>query len=364
MTKKELKVYLKTKASEIEVKDFSQTILERAKSLPRTHMESIEEPRRSLRLKPILTSFLLLTTTVFALFLFLGEEDIPPVIETPVLENMESVVALSAVQTTSLIHILETELAAETAIPLRFGPIERNNRIQDELNDVAKYLETIEKLYASNENFEVVDEAKSSNGFARRMRFRTKDLLEQEAQYEMMYNQTFNQATNRFQVAGQVKVGEKSYPFTVEGQKGERGIVMTAKKDDANFVILEYMEVDGVHYYTVELIKQDQSIQKVSIELTETEGIKQATLSFISGTSTGTYVFSIEVEDLKKIILIHYTIDFDGDIEEGDITIRILALPQSAIYSIIVKPEGRIPFSITRARFNTTQGMHPQLTII
>ena len=136
---------------------------------------------------------------------------------------------------TSLVNILETELDATTAIPLRFGPIERNARIEDEISDVSKYLETIEKLYASNEDFEVIDEP-IVDGYQRRMRFRTKDLLNQTANYEMVYNQSYNKETKRFTITGEVKIGERSYPITAEGVKGEKGIIMTAKKDDSNLL--------------------------------------------------------------------------------------------------------------------------------
>ncbi|HAX02317.1 MAG: hypothetical protein A2Y45_03390 [Tenericutes bacterium GWC2_34_14] len=358
MTNKEMKELIKEKAMKVEVKDFSEEIIARAKFLPQKQVETIEQPRRLFNFKPLLTSFLFLMTTVFAVFLFIGETEIPPVTETPVLENIESAVALSSVQTTSLVNILETELDATTAIPLRFGPIERNARIEDEISDVSKYLETIEKLYASNEDFEVIDEP-IVDGYQRRMRFRTKDLLNQTANYEMVYNQSYNKETKRFTITGEVKIGERSYPITAEGVKGEKGIIMTAKKDDSNYVVLDYTEIDGIHYYTVELVKNDLSIQKVSITLTEVDGTKIATLEFIEGESTGTYTFTIEQEDLVKIIRVEYAIDFEGDLEEGIIIIRILTLNQATMYAITVQPEGRIPFSITRGRYTPGMGMNP-----
>lgn len=358
MTNKEMKKLIKEKAMKVEVKDFSQEIMARAKFLPEKKVEMIEQPKRSFNFKPLFTSFLFLMTTVFAVFLFMDETTVPPVTETPVLENIESAVALSSVLTTSLVNLLETELSATTAIPLRFGPIERNARIEDEITDVSKYLETIEKLYASNDDFEVIDEP-IVNGYQRRMRFRTKDLLNQTANYEMVYNQTYNKETKRFIITGEVKIGERTYPITAEGIKGEKGIIMTAKKDDSNYVVLDYTEIDGIHYYTVELIKNDLSIQKVSIQLSEVDGVKVATLSFIEGESTGTYTFTIEQENLVKIIRVEYAIDFEGDLEEGIITIRILTLNQTTMYAITVQPDGRLPFSITRGRYSPNMGMNP-----
>lgn len=353
MTRKELKNYIKSKAMDVEVKDFSSAILERAKHLPQTSIETFKEEKRVWRIKPLTTSLITVLTTFIIVLLLINQTGVDPNPETAVLADMENVVALSTVQATSLIEVMDSELSTESISVLRFGPQEKNDLIQDELTDLSRYLETIEKLYASNDDFEVIDEVEQTGNFGRRIRFRTRDFTDKETNYEIKYNQSFNAETNRFKVLGRIQLGEKNFDLEVNGTKGSRNLTMTVKKDETNYVLLDFEVIDGVDTYTVELIKEDLSVEKVVITLTQTDDEKVATLSFIEGTSTGSYTFTIVEENLRKIIQIHYALDFDGELEEGDITIRVLTLQQVTLYSITVQPEGRAPFSFTRGRFAT-----------
>ncbi|HOI85917.1 MAG TPA: hypothetical protein PLP48_07565 [Acholeplasmataceae bacterium] len=360
MTNKQLKKYIKKQAMAVEVKDFSSRILERINQEPHLQEEVVITKKHLWNLKPILISTLALMTVIIMIFAFYPDPVVPTPTEGVVLENLETVVALSSVQTTSLINVLDTDLNQTSSYTLlRFGPMERNDKIRDELADLSRYLETIEKLYSSNTDFDVVDEEVQTNGYARRMRFRTRDLMNEEDDYEIQYNQTINQTTKAFMIQGQIRIGEREYEMEAEGIVGQKGLLMRAQKDEFNYVILNYHEEDDRYTFEVELIQNNISIEKVTITLVMEDDTRVATLSFIEGESTGTYTFRILTEDNQRIISIHYAIDFDGELEEGDITIRLLQLPSSTIYSIVIKPEGRVPFTITRGRVITGRGMNP-----
>ncbi|RJX23723.1 MAG: hypothetical protein C4537_07995 [Acholeplasma sp.] len=352
MTRKELKKTIKSKAMAFEVKDFSREIIEKAQHLPQTYV--IEQERQTLRLKPIVWLSLSIMTSLFLIVLVLTDQTVVPPIptipETLALEDLEDAVALSTIQATSLIDVLDSELSNTSDYTTLFmGPRDRNLLIQAELLDVQRYLQTIEMLYASNENFETVDEA-ITNGFQREMRFKTKDFLDEENDYQVRYNQQINQETRHFMINGVIEVGNQSYPMTAEGTLGDKQFRMVASKDENNYVILEYAEEDGIYSYTIELIKNDLSIETVSITLAETDDVRTATLSFIDGESLGTYTFTMGIENDRKIILVSYVLDFDGDIEQGTMTIRILELPNVRTYSIIVEPEGRAAFTFSMGR--------------
>lgn len=360
MTNKQLKAYIKQKAMAVEVKDFSSSIVEKIKKTPHPSEEIITQPKRMWSLKPFIMSTLALMTVIILIYAFYPDPVVPTPTEGVALENLETVVALSSVQTTSLINVLDNELSSSpTSTLLRFGPMERNAKITDELSDLSRYLETIEKLYASNTDFDVVDEEVQHNGYARRMRFRTRDFMNEEDDYEIRYNQEINPTSKAFIIRGYIRIGEKQYPMEAEGVIGEKGLMMRAEKDEFNYVILEYREENDVYFFEIELIQNAISIEKVSIQLSMEDDVRIASLTFVEGDSTGTYTFRIETEEDRRIIGIHYVIDFDGDIEEGDITIRILQLPSSTIYSIVIKPEGRLPFTITQGRVITGRGMNP-----
>ena len=352
MTRKELKHYIKTKAEDFEIKDFSSVIIQRAKAQPVKVTEPVRELKPSF-FRPLTASLITVFAAMIIVLVLANQTGVDPVPDNTVLENMENVVALSTVQATSLIEVMDNELSTSNTTILRFGPQEKNDMIRDELADLSRYLETIEKLYASNDDFEVVDEVKDQAGFGRRMRFRTRDFMDKLSQYEIDYNQTFNPQTNRFSVLGKIKFGTKTYDLEVLGTKGSRTITMTVKKDELNYVLLDFEVIDGKDTYTVELIKNDLSVEKVTISLDQIDDQKVATLTFVEGTSTGTYTFTIFEENLRKIISIHYTLSFDDEVEEADITIRILTLQQVTIYSILVEPEGRASFSFTRGRMTS-----------
>lgn len=364
MTNKDLKKYIKQKANEVEVKDFSALIVERAQKLPKTSVEVVEKPRMRWHIKPLTTSFLALMTTILIVFILMDSTGLLPVDDDPVLESMEDVIALSSVQATSLIDVMESELQTTSNITmLRFGPAERDNIIKDEITDLRRYLETIEKLFASNDDFQVVDQPRQKQGFRRQMRFKTRDFTNRESEYEIVYNQSFNKDTRAYKVTGEVRINSHAYTMLAEGIKGENNVLVTVSDGILNTVVLDYKELNGKHIYMIELYRDEVSLQEVEIVLEQNELDRKATLSFIEGTSSGTYVFHIEEEDQKKIIQIRYAIDFDGELEEGDITIRVITLEQISIYSISIKPEGRQSFTITRGRFQSRNNFHPFSTI-
>ena len=54
------------------------------------------------------------------------------------------------------------------------------------------------------------------------MRFKARDLVNQETMYELKYNQNINKETNVYNVTGEVVVGSKSYLMTAQGIKGQK----------------------------------------------------------------------------------------------------------------------------------------------
>jgi len=349
VTKKDIKNMIKQKAMAVEVKDFSQDILEKFQSQPKPLKETIQEPKRSFKLKPILISLTLVMSIFLIVILFPKEEQ--SVVDTPLLENIEDVIALSSIQSTSLIPLLESELSMNEGILLRFGPVERNNRIRDEIEDVSKYLETIEKLYANKDDFKVTDERQNAQGFSRRMRFASKDLLNEETSYEIRYNQRLNQKTKQFVIEGLLYRGDKAYQMTLEGKQGEKHVEMITKKDDHNYIRVNYEVDENKHIYEVQIIKQDHITQMVEIELKQIDETRYATLSFIEGESTGNYQFELRLENSIKVIHVDYEIQIDDEVESGEMTFRINTDQTPPVYQITVQPEGRTPFIVTRGRF-------------
>ena len=353
MKQKDIKKLLIEKAKNVQIKDFSYDIIEKFKKLPTDEKIIASPKKRSWRLIPALTlslSTMAIVLLAWLIYPYFNQETPQP----SVLIDIKEDIVLSTIQATSMIEIVETELQAITYETLRFGPVERDSKIKDELKDIAKYLQTIEKIYGSNQSYDIVDRVKDKPGNQRSLQFRTRDLIDHEDIYAFDYEQMINHETLTYHITGNLMKNQKTYPVTITGYTSQKGFLMTVNQSVLNYVVMTFNE-EPIKTYTIELFVQGESIQKVDLMLEDVDDEKVATLSFIEGDSSGTYTFKVVEEERKKVIEISYEISFDDEIEKGTITIRILTLPQRTIYSIMVKPEGRIPFTFTQDRGSSMQ---------
>src|SRR5690606_36308205 len=92
-----------------------------------------------------------------------------------------------------------------------FGLIERNNTIKAKIDHINKYLRATEKIYASNQGYDTKVEASNQQGYEKRLRFRTKDFVNQQDDYEILFNQTIDSETNTFSLTGEMTYKEDRY---------------------------------------------------------------------------------------------------------------------------------------------------------
>ncbi|MDO9628316.1 MAG: hypothetical protein Q7I99_00325 [Acholeplasmataceae bacterium] len=353
MKKKELIQLIKTKSEEVEIKDFSKSILERVKQLPRH--EAIEAPRRAFKLKPAL--FVTLGTLASVLLFMVFYNPASPIIPTdpitPTLENMDQVIALSTVSTASLIELSDSQLSIQENYILQFGNSQTNQKISDEIKDVSRYLETIEKLFASQSDFAIEKESISNGGFANRMCFKTRDLLNQEASYKFDYNEIPLANSNRFTLEGELEIGQKTYLISGTADKDTNHLTLKAEKDISNYILINYEPIGQIHQFIIETVKDGEVIQSVRFQLEQSENQKQIKLEFIDGESVGSYEFQIEENDNVRMIKAKYNILIDDNVEKGEFMVRIINVLNQSTYSILIKPEGKPPFIITHGRMLT-----------
>jgi len=353
MKKKELIHLIQTKSKEVEIKNFSSSILERVRNLPQR--EVIEAPKRTFRLKPVL--FVALGTFASVLLFMILYNPASPIIPTdpiiPSLQNMDEVIALSTVSTASLVETFDAELSNNDNYQLIFGNIQNNLRIRDEILDVTKYMETIEKLFASESNFAIEKENIPSGQFTNRMLFKTKDLLGQEASYKFDYSQVVLANPKHFSLDGELEIGEKVYHITGKAETDTNHLTLKAEKDSSNYILIQYEVSLSIHQFIVDIVKNDETIQKVQFVLEQSETSKKISLQFIEGESIGSYEFQIEENDHVRIIKANYNIVFDDEEEKGEFILRVLTIQNNTTYSILIKPNGRPPFIITQIRVMT-----------
>ena len=97
MKRRELLQLIKTKSQEIEVKDFSESILDRVRLLPQKEIRAA--PRRRFSIKPLFAYSLSIMTVVLA-FVILYSPSVPV---TPTISDVNQVIALSAVSAVSAV---------------------------------------------------------------------------------------------------------------------------------------------------------------------------------------------------------------------------------------------------------------------
>lgn len=349
MKKKELIQLIKQKAEQIEIRDFSKEIIEKAKHLPKP--EVIVKPKWSFRLKPYSLATIGVMLTVVMIMLFTPDTPINPIEPTdPTLENMDQVIAFSTLTSVSLIQTLETDgLSNDDYTTLAHGNPPMGRRIDTQIPNIANYLEMMEKLFGSNPDFDLVLESTNTQIYQQRMRFKAKDLLDEEVEYAINFNQS-TVGVHGFLIEGVVIIGEYAYPIVANGTSNDQDTLeLIIERDDGSQITILYEKIEELHVFDIKIYQDDVLIQEVDFTYIQEDEDKRATLDFVYGDTIGAYTFELDVEDQIKLIRITYDIDSDES-ESGEITIRIRTILGETSYIILVKPDGGIPFVINTAR--------------
>lgn len=355
MKTKELLQLIKTKSQEVEIKDFSQAIIDKVKYSPQ-HEEQLIPAKRKFRFQPY---FIGLLTTMAAVLTFVifyqpGEEIIPQ------FEDIDQIIAFSALSTASLIEIAEDNLTDSSYTVLGFGNEDLPDpKIDTELIDVSRYMEIMEKLLSSDDDFELEKEVLTNSSYQMRMRFKTRDLVNEQVDYDVYYNRATLQNQNQFTLDGYVAIGDNSYDITAEGFSNDANhLSMRAQKDASNYIDMQYVKEESGYTFYVQITKENVVIEEVSLTVGVENGYKQVVLDFIEGSSTGAYTFRMVEEDMMKTIRIGYYIA-GTESESGVITVRVMMIMGEYRYAMLIKPDGKTAYLYERGR-STTEGRGPR----
>ena len=355
MKKKELLQLIKTKSQDVEIKDFSQKIIEKAKYLPHHHVEKVFTQKKKFRFQPYIFGMLTTMAAVVAFVIFYqpGEDVVPQ------FEDIDQIIAFSALSTASLIEIADDNLSDSSYQVLGFGNQDTTDpKIDTEIIDVSRYMEIMEKLLYSDNDFDLEKEELTNSTYQMRMRFKTRDMLNEQANYNVYYNRSVLQNQNQFTLNGYVQIGENAYDITAEGlSNDENHLTMRASKDASNYIDMQYVKEEFGYTFYVQITKENVMIEEVSLTVEEQNGQKQVVLDFIEGESTGSYTFRMVEEDSVKIIRIGYYIA-GTESESGVITVRVMMMMNAYQYAMMIKPDGGASYVFERGR-NTTEGRGP-----
>ncbi len=350
MKNKDLLKLIKTKSEEINIKDFSTEIVEKARLLPQS--EQIEEPKRRFQLKPSLIYSFTLLTAVVAFFVFYN----PATPIVPQIDDVNQVVALSSVTAVSLIEYSDQLIEQSDSVSLSLGYVMLDTpavpKISDEIDDVSMYLGTMEKLLNSADNFDYQLDTSNPNGYTNHLSFVTKDILNQETDYVFNFNQTENSNTNQFVMEGQIQIGDIIYSVSAHGELDRpQNIEMRIQKDASNYIDISYGVSETEKRYQLSVTENGVQLQTVNLFMRQINNQKSVYLDFVNGQSVGSYAFRMtEVNQVRQMLISYYIPGSTSESGEIDVTVDTTGV--NVQYAMTIKPQGRVPYIIERGRTN------------
>ncbi len=359
MKKKQLIELIKTESKKVEIKDVQAEILARVQGLP--PVEVIQKPRFSWQIKPIYLG--LIGAMVFILMFAIFYEPSEPIIPvTPSLEIYDEAIALSTVSSTSLIGLLEYELSSSPSNILlsTFQSFNLDPLVTQEINDLGKYMEMMEKLLSSQNQLNILKEPINEQGFNRRMQFKTTDLLNHEVVYQMKYNQVINMIDDEFTLTGEIELGSKTYQMVAIGNiQNQNRLVYRIYKDAINYVGVTFIKTEQATRYTIRITQDGILTETVEMTALEVNNRHAIQIKFVSGLSIGTYQFLIDTENSEQVIRVNYQIQ-GSQPETGTMIVRVHSDEETG-YQFYVQPTGRPAFTLEKGRQMSENRGRPNL---
>jgi acyl-CoA thioesterase FadM len=336
MKKSELIKLIQEKASQIEVKDLSSSILERAQHLP---IPVVQEKKSHFFIKKPAFIMSLVTLTAVLIFLFM----LSPTPPTYTFDDLDTVFANSSMTSISLLSAtLDIDLS--TSEQLSFAQTLSNTYQADEqVDQVLDYLGATESLLNNLE----ISKTENGNNYQYHMLFSVIDLLDEVITYHIYYNQVMTKKNIEYTYEGLIVVNEFEILFRAPVFLGENNrFEFRIDHENQESVVINYQDKNNQAIYQVERLTQNVSNQKVEMKHVTINNEKQVMVNFIEGQTIGTYSFSKTVINEKASMRVQYLIRGIVD-EDGEITIT----PRSSeLLDIEIKPRGMAPIMIERGR--------------
>jgi len=271
-------------------------------------------------------------------------------ISNPTFESSEEVYAFSALSATSLLH---QEVSSVTYgnlsyqdTSLKFSTLadEETLAVEDEMDELNKYLNIMEKFLGNNNGLGVSVVASDTVDYETKMVFVTRNLLSEEVTYEVYYNETTlvdededledeadeeeeEEEEIETQLEGMMIVDGVQYTLvgTREYEDGEEEITMKAYLDDNNYVKVKYELEEEERKFKFEVKIDGVVTSRTEVQVEEEDDETKIELEFIEGNAEGYYEFKLETEDGVQQIKIEYEVtDEFGNTEEGEIKVCVI----------------------------------------
>lgn len=340
MNKKNLIALIKTKADEKQIPNFSAQIIEKVENQNVFVKQEVSVIKKSHRLKPLYAS---LTTVFGLLILFLAFS----VVRTNNVDlfadsNFSDSVLLSTVATVNYIDQTEV-LALEDRYTILIADEQNDDIVEDQIDDVITYAGFMEVLLNNGDEYQKEIEKSDIDGYKKMITYRLNNLLDEEINYQLYYNESINLNKNTYQVEGLLKYGDNDYQIEIEGSFDERQYTLTYQHSVQDYIDINYQVENQNQKLSIMIYKNNMLDQEIAIEYDDYE---TATLSYMKGQTKGVYEFSIQTSDSIKGMKVNYSI---GTSDSGSIDLNLSDDDQNN-YVLNIKPDNRASFSVEKDR--------------
>jgi hypothetical protein len=336
MKKSELIKLIQEKASQIEIKDLSSSILERAQHLP---IPVVQEKKSHFFIKKPAFIMSLVTLTAVLIFFFM----LSPTPPNYTFDDFDIVVANSSMTSISLLSAtLDIELSTSEQLSSA-QTLTNTYQANEQVDRVLDYLGATESLLNNLE----ISKTENGNNYQYHMQFSVIDLLDEVITYHIYYNQIMVKKNIEYQYQGLIIANEFEIQFAATAYLGETNrFEFRIDHENQESVTINYQNKNNQSIYQVERLTQNVSTQKVEMKHITINNEKQVMVNFIEGQTKGTYAFSKTMINEKASMRVQYLIRGLED-EDGEITIT----PRSSeTLDIEIKPRGMAPIVIERGR--------------
>ena len=336
MKKSELIQLIQEKASKIEVKDLSSSILERAKHLP----ERVVQEKKShffIKKPAFIMSFVTLTAVLAFLFM------LSPTSPNYTFDDLDLVLSHSSMTSITLLSsTLDIDLS-NSEQQLSAQSFVNNYQVDEQVDRVLEYLGATESLLNTIE----ITKTENGNNYQYHLQFTVIGLLDEVMTYHLYYNQLNVKKNIEYAYEGLIIVNEFEIQFRATAFLGENNrFEFRIDHENQESVVINYQDKNNQAIYQVERLTHNVSTQKVEMKHITINNEKQVMVNFIEGQTKGTYSFSKAIINEKASIRIQYLIRGIED-EDGEITITPRT---SELLDIEIKPRGMAPIIIERGR--------------
>ncbi|MBN2268561.1 MAG: hypothetical protein V3569_03130 [Acholeplasmataceae bacterium] len=346
MKKKELINLIKDKADHIEIRNMSSEILSK---VGKAQFEEIKQPKIELNLKKWLFPSLSAVLAVFMFFFVFG------LFSTPInVDAYNETIALSTLSSVTMIENNPEMKSNELTGVLLVDDGTEASEIESEIPTLETFFTWAEQLLASDESLSILKEKSPLADYQYQLIFETSDLLNEQLQYGVYFNESIQKRTRTFTLEGLIISNDIPYLFTAtaDDNKGEMTVMISDREGVEIEVTSSIKDSDQAFLYRQKF--QGEIKEEVEFKWIR-EGLdKRIDMAFSGRTTRGNYQIRLE----QNMMRIEYRIENDTT-EEGELDVEIIENEEGNYYGITVRVAGRPAFTygnVERGRPNAGFG--------